>query len=115
MERKYKYLGYILLLLIPLTFFGFYKTYFQHFPSLSKKIDWFAHVHAFISALWLAMLIVQPILIAQRKYAAHRTIGKFSYVVFSLLILSFIPQIIKTIQSGNYKNLFFPLADTVLL
>jgi hypothetical protein len=115
MERKYRYLGYIMLLLIPLTFFGFYKTYFEHFPSINTKVDVFAHLHAFISVLWLSMLIVQPILISKKKIAAHRLTGKLSYIVFTLLILSFIPQTLKTFQTGLYKNLFFPIADTILL
>jgi len=29
MEKSYKYLGYFLVLLIPLTFIGFYRTYFS--------------------------------------------------------------------------------------
>lgn len=115
MERKYRFLGYFMLLLFPLTFLGFYKTYFQHFPVHSQKVDWFAHGHALIATLWLSLLIIQPLLVARRKYAVHRTIGKFSYFVFGLLILSFVPQITKVIQTGNYRNLFFPLGDTILL
>jgi hypothetical protein len=36
-------------------------------------------------------------------------------VIFSLLILSFIPQVIKVIKTEDVKNLFFPLADGCLL
>jgi hypothetical protein len=93
MERKYKYLGYITLLLIPLIFIGFYKTYFEHFPTLTEKIHWFDHIHAFIAAIWILMLIVQPLSVSKKMLSAHRIIGKLSYVVFPLLILSFIPQL----------------------
>lgn len=115
MEKSYKYLGYVLLLLIPLTIAGFFKTYIGQFPNFEEKIDAFIHVHAFIASVWIAMLIVQPFLILNKKHHIHRTIGKLSYIIFPLLILSFIPQIMKTVNHGNIRNLFFPLADSTLL
>ena len=115
MDKTYKYLGYFLLLLIPLTFAGFYKTYFEPFPNFGKNIDVYIHIHAVIASLWIAILIVQPFLIVNKKIALHRSVGKLSYVVFPLLIISFIPRIIKTINSGDIQYLFFPLADGFLL
>ncbi len=115
MEKSYKYLGYFLLLLIPLILAGFYKTYIGQFPNFKDNIDLFIHVHAIIASVWILMLIVQPFLILKKKYLIHRAIGKFSYIIFPLLILSFIPQIMKTVNHGNIKNLFFPLADSTLL
>ena len=115
MDRTYKYLGYFLLLLIPLTFAGFYKTYFEPFPNFGKNIDVYIHIHAVIASLWIGILIVQPFLIVNKKIALHRSVGKLSYVVFPLLIISFIPRIIKTINSGDIQFLFFPLADGFLL
>ena len=115
MDRTYKYLGYFLILLIPLTFAGFYKTYFEPFPNFGENIDVYIHIHAVIASLWIAILIVQPFLIVNKKIALHRSVGKLSYVVFPLLIISFIPRIIKTINSGDIQFLFFPLADGFLL
>ena len=115
MDKSYRYLGYFFLLLIPLTFLGFYKTYIVQFPNFTKNITSFIHIHAFIATVWIAILIVQPFLIINKKYALHRKVGKLSYIVFPLLILSFIPQIIRTANSDNPKNLFFSLADSVLL
>lgn len=115
MEKPYRYLGYFLLLLIPLTLAAFYKTYIEQFPDFEEEIGVFIHVHAFIASVWILMLIVQPFLIYKKNYPIHRTIGKLSYIIFPLLILSFIPQIINTVNHGNSKNLFFPLADSTLL
>ena len=115
MEKNYRNLGYFLLLLIPLTFAGFYKTYFVQFPDFEDNIDLYVHLHAFIASIWILMLIAQPILIKNRKFKLHRTIGRLSYIVFPLLILSFIPRMIKIVQSGNSHNIFFPLADCILL
>jgi hypothetical protein len=115
MDRSYKYLGYFLLLLIPLTIAGFYKTYIVQFPNFTENITNFIHVHAFIATVWIGLLIIQPFLIVNRQFALHRKLGKVSYIVFPLLVLSFIPQIIRTANSDNPKNLFFSLADGSLL
>ncbi len=115
LEKKYKYLGYFLLLLIPLTFVGFYKTYFSQFPAFEKNIDAFIHFHAFIASIWILLLIVQPLLIINKKHKIHIKVGKISFFIFPLLILSFIPQMIKIINSENSIFLFFPLSDSILL
>jgi len=114
MDRTYKYLGYFFLLLVPLIFAGFYKSYFQSFP-FAKNIHVFEHLHAFIASVWVLILIVQPFLIVNKKTALHRKVGRLSYIVFPLLIVSFIPQIIKIIRKENIVNLFFPLGDGTLL
>lgn len=36
MEKKYKNLGYFMLLLIPLTIAGFYKTYIGQYPDFNN-------------------------------------------------------------------------------
>ena len=115
MEKSYKYLGYFLLLLIPLIIAGFFKTYIVQFPNFEPENNWFIHIHAIIATLWISMLIIQPFLILNGKFAIHRTVGKLSYIVFPLLILSFIPQIVRTLNSEKPENIFFPGADCVLL
>ena len=115
MEKAYKYLGYFLFLLIPLTFLGFYNTYFKQFPDFAENIDTFIHLHAIIASAWIVMLIVQPVFIANRKNNLHKQVGKVSYLVFPLLILSFIPQMIKIMNSEYPTFLFFPAADSILL
>ena len=114
MEKSYRNLGYFLLLLIPLTFFGFYKTYFNQFPTFSETA-FFVQLHAGIAMIWILMLIIQPLMIRNKRVDLHRKIGKASYVIFPLLILSFIPQMISLAGSDRPKNLFFPLSDSILL
>jgi hypothetical protein len=115
MERSYRYLGYFLLLMLPLIAAAFHQTYGSKFPSFEPTYDPFIHVHAALATIWVAMLIVQPFLIANKKIAWHRTIGKASYFIFPLLILSFVPAWIKIIHSGIYENLFFSVGDCILL
>ena len=114
MEKAYKNLGYFLILLIPFTLLGFYKTYFNQFPTFQDTSS-YIHIHAAIASIWILLLVAQPLLIKKKKYKLHKQIGKISYLVFPLLILSFIPQMISIINSDNPTVLFFPLSDSITL
>ncbi|MDW3648357.1 MAG: hypothetical protein R8P61_14905 [Bacteroidia bacterium] len=115
MEKSYRNLGFIMILLLPLSFLAFYKSYFALFPSFGENINTYIHLHAFIATIWILMLIVQPILIRNRRNDLHKKIGKASYVVFPLLILSFLPQMIRILNSDQPEGLFFPLSDCISL
>lgn len=115
MEKEYRNIGFIFLLFIPLTFLGFYKTYFVLLLEFEGTVDSYTHIHAFIASLWITLLIVQPLLIRSKKFRMHRTIGKISYVVFIALILSFIPQMIKEYGKGLFPlNASFDIALLML-
>lgn len=113
MEKHYKNIGYLILFLIPLTIFGFYKTYFIKFPDFDEHIDLYIHLHAFIAFLWILLLGIQPILIRNQRYNLHRKLGKITYYLFPLLILSLIPQIISELQRGD--TIYNTVANGVLL
>src|SRR6267154_3615868 len=115
MEKSYRSLHYFLLLFIPLTLTAFYKTYFNQFPHFSENNNLLIHIHATIAVVWLTMLTAQPFLISNNQYALHRKIGKWSYIVFPLFILSFIPQIVRVFMHGDPKTIFFPVADCVIM
>ncbi|MBC2846346.1 hypothetical protein [Winogradskyella flava] len=113
MEKAYRNIGFVFLLFIPLTFLGFYKTYFVLSPEFEGTVDMHTHLHAFIASIWMTLLITQPLLIRFKNFKLHRFFGKISYVVFVALILSFIPQMIK-----EYGKNLFPLNasfDIILL
>jgi len=114
--KNYKYLGYFSILLLPITFLAFYKTYFVQFPNfITEKIDGYIHLHTIIASIWVFILIGQPILIIRKKNKLHKVIGKLSYILFPLLILSFIPLIINMFHSEHQKAIFFPISDSILL
>lgn len=115
MERKYRYTGYFIILFFPLIFIAFYKTYFEHFPKFTPNIQPYHHAHAVIATIWILMLIIQPILVANKKYELHRKIGRLSYFIFPLLILFFIPGEIRVANSDTPKDIFFAVADTMVL
>jgi len=104
MEKEYRNIGFVFLLFIPLTFLGFYKTYFVLSPEFVGTVDSYTHIHAFVASIWITILITQPLLIRFKNFKLHRYFGKISYFVFFALILSFIPQMIK-----EYGKNLFPL------
>lgn len=76
----------MLLLFIALQI-GFHPTYFQYFPEF-KNFTWLHHIHGALMASWIVLLVVQPMLIYKGKYAVHRLMGKLSYVIAPLMIVS---------------------------
>ncbi len=88
MQKSYNFyynLGYWFLLLIVLVFAGFYTSYFAVFFKPTASI---IHIHFTLMVLWIAMLITQPFLIKFRKRALHKKLGKISYVLVPLVLLS---------------------------
>jgi len=123
MEKAYKNAGYFMLLLVLLTVIGFYKTYFSQFPDFIESftaitrgsITIFHHLHAALSSLWILFLIVQPLLIRSGKFKIHRAIGKISYVIFPLLVLSFVPLISSILESDHPGRAYGTISNSILL
>ncbi|MBK5279239.1 MAG: hypothetical protein JJE09_10295 [Bacteroidia bacterium] len=80
-DRSYLYFaGFFLFVLV-----AFWLTYFTRlFEQESYRI----HLHGFTLFIWCMMLIVQPYLIRTRQNIWHTRIGKFSYVLVPLLIIT---------------------------
>jgi hypothetical protein len=74
-----------LLLLIPLVFVGFYPSYWSKITVDKTTVQ---HVHAFFMCLWVIMSIVQPYLIMKKKTSIHKVVGKISYVLIPLIVIS---------------------------
>lgn len=79
--------GYYFILLFFLVVIGFWETYFS---KLFTDIDGYSHFHAITMLLWIGMLITQAFLIKYKKRSLHRFIGKFSYGLLPLIIISLI-------------------------
>ena len=82
---KYNNLGYWFLLLIVFTFAGFYTTYFSRLFKPTANI---IHFHFLLMALWIMMLIAQPFLIKYKKLSWHRLLGKGSYILVPLILIT---------------------------
>jgi hypothetical protein len=88
-------IGFILLQL--LVHIGFYKTYIRHFPAFvdyttvsGRKFhfSWVKHFHGMMMMGWTLMLLLQPILILKGKIKWHHRVGRLSYILAPLVLLS---------------------------
>lgn len=77
---------FIILIMIGIQW-GFYQTYTSEFPNFKNKTTTI-HVHGALLMMWFLLLIVQPLLIHTGRAKLHRTIGKVSYVLGPLIIIS---------------------------
>jgi hypothetical protein len=84
-NRIYNNLGYWFLIFVLLAFVGFYKTYFSVFLGPHPSV---VHLHFACMALWMGLVIVQPLLIKYKKISVHRTLGKLSYLVMPLVLIT---------------------------
>src|ERR1019366_5065878 len=87
MERQYKYMRYFFLAFIVFVALGFYYPYFSLFPDF-KSVTSTTHIHATALLLWVLVLITQPFLIAYKKFKTHRLVGKFTYFLMPIIIIS---------------------------
>lgn len=98
MEKTYRFLPYFFAAFFILVVYCFFQSYFGEFPDFQGVISpigntpiaitGVTHFHAVMLIVWLLMLIVQPILIVQQKREWHRLVGKASYVVVALMVVS---------------------------
>jgi hypothetical protein len=74
-------------LILAMITWGFYKTYLIFFPSFSgfKSAH---HFHGAMMMLWMLMLIIQPLLIRYNKIFIHRVVGRLSFIVAPLVVVS---------------------------
>lgn len=95
MEKEYKYIGYFFFIILAFVVMGFFKTYFGLIPHFNSSVTAMMHFHAVVMSLYVILLIVQPVLISYKKFKTHRLLGKFSYVLVPVIILSFFAMIYK--------------------
>ena len=77
---------------------GFGATYIKHFPEF-KSFKWVHHIHGALMGAWILLLIIQPVLIHYKKFTIHRLLGKLSYVLVPLMIVSML-----FIAKQNYEK-----------
>ncbi|MFD2523002.1 hypothetical protein [Emticicia soli] len=99
-KRLQNNIVYFFIAVLLISVLGFYPTYFKKFPAF-EGLNIAHHVHGLLAILWILMLIAQAFLIRARKYALHRILGKSSYVLMFLLILS----IYWVSRVGYYRNI----------
>lgn len=97
-EFPYRLISSFFILILALITWGFYRTYLVFFPSF-KGFSFIHHFHGVVMMIWMMMLIVQPLLIRSGRISIHRVIGKASFLIAPLVVLT----IFLTAQLGYYK------------
>jgi uncharacterized membrane protein YozB (DUF420 family) len=87
-KQRFEVSGYYFIALAALALLGFWPTYFSKFFDGTADFKFYFHFHATVITLWVASLITQPILIRRKQLKWHRLIGKFSYILIPLIIVS---------------------------
>ena len=72
----------------------------------------YTHLHASLATLWILMLIAQPMLIRANRRDWHRTLGKVSYLLAPVLIVSVILLASSRIKSVPAEA--FPIRSYIL-
>lgn len=84
-KSLYQKSAFWLVLFFAFAVFGFWKSYY----SLPEKgLSFYQHFHGISMTVWCLMLIGQTFLIRYRKFSIHRLVGRISFVVFPILVIS---------------------------
>ena len=108
---------------VPLIIFiigGFWRGYFSKFFNWGQfsKITFYTHFHFLMVGLWVALLIIQPILIRRKKLSIHKKLGRLSYVLMPLIFIS----VLLLFHSRHKPNdeyvdldFFIPIKDLIIM
>lgn len=106
-DRSYLYfVGFFLFVMV-----AFWLTYFTR---LFDQESYRMHVHGFTLIMWCLMLIVQPYLIRTKQYTWHKRIGKFSYVLVPLIIVTTVDLLHYRLGQNPLKIIDFFFSALVL-
>jgi len=106
--------------LLLLAFLGFWNSYFSKLFIGHADYSFYFHVHAVLMVVWIILLIVQPLLIHRKKLHLHRLIGKTTYLIMPLLLMSVLLVLnsgMKNIPKDEISLIAFlaPIRDFMLL
>lgn len=86
-NSMYRNSGFYFIAVLVLALIGFWPSYFS---KPFESIDFYVHFHATTMVLWIFMLISQAFLIRYKKFSLHKLIGKYSYALVPLIIISLV-------------------------
>jgi len=87
MEKNYSTLVLIFISIALISLVGFYTSYLSTFPNYGQFSS-LIHIHFVAFLFWLFLTIIQPILIKTRNVSLHRKLGKVSYVVAPIMVIT---------------------------
>lgn len=87
MENKINILLFFFVFVVIISLAGFFNSYLKFFPDFSK-FPAVIHIHFLAFSAWFLLLITQPILIKTKKINLHRKVGKLSYFLAPVLVVT---------------------------
>lgn len=88
LARTYRGIVILVIALVPLMYFGFRASYWDHFPRFGG-VGWEVHFHLLTIAAWLVMLVTQAWLAVKGRIALHKRIGGLSYFLVPIIVVGF--------------------------
>ena len=89
-------------------FWGFWPTYFSH-PL--TQASWRFHFHAITMISWCALMVTQAHLIRANKRLVHRQVGKLSFVLAPLVVITTLSLTHYRLRSDEFSDvLLYALA-----
>ncbi|MBD3583191.1 hypothetical protein [Flavobacterium selenitireducens] len=102
MEKNNKLLAWLFAVIALVSIAGFYRSYLSKIPDVSQ-FYFVTHLHLILFLLWFGLVITQPILIRNKQFELHRTLGRFSYFLAPLLVFSILALVYDALPR-NYAN-----------
>lgn len=87
MERNYKTLIFLFAAIVVISLSGFFWSYISHAPDFGR-FPWPIHLHFTVFFVWLLLVVIQPVLIKNRNFHLHRRLGKASYFLVPVLVIT---------------------------
>lgn len=85
---KFKNLEFFGLFLLVASIAGFWPTYISKLFDGTADFRYYFHLHSVTALLWVGLLILQPLLIRLKLHKWHVLVGKSSYVLVPLVLVS---------------------------
>ncbi len=89
MERRILLINIFSVFVVVLSLAGFYSSYISHFPKFSD-FKGLIHIHFFSFCCWFALIVIQPILIRKKQYELHKKLGRLSYFLIPILVITIV-------------------------
>jgi hypothetical protein len=119
MERNYKTLITFFVAVSVISMLGFFTSYLSAFPQYGK-FPVVIHIHFIAFLCWLALTIIQPVLIKKKNFSLHRKLGTFSYfiapvmvVTMAILIITKVKRLLLNSPDDAIVEAFIGLLDVV--
>ena len=84
-NTAYLHLSKAVVVLAMFTLVAFYPRYLT---VITSPLPWYMHAHFVLMIIWMSMLFLQPRFVGKKDFAKHRALGRVSYLLVPLILIS---------------------------